>query len=101
MSNYKPIILLSNLDKTIEKLMHNRIIQFHENKEIISTAHTIITLIENVQSALDNNKFAWLLLKNLEKAFDLVDHNIILIKLNYYGIRGIANVCFKSYLSNE
>ena len=111
-SNYRPIYLFSNLDKIIEKLMYNRIIRFLEKNKIIyykqfgfrknfSTAHAIITLIENIQSALDNNKFACGIFIDLEKAFDTVDHNILLSKLNYYGIRGIANDWFKSYLSNR
>ena len=78
--------------------MYNRIIQFLEDNKIIyykqfgfcknfSTAHAIITLIENVQSALDNNKFACGIFIDLEKAFDTVDHSILLSKLNYYGKR--------------
>ena len=92
--------------------MYNRIIQFLEDNKIIYykqfglrknffTVHAIITLIENVQSALDNNKFACGIFIDLEKAFDTDDHNILLNKLNYYGIRGIANEWFKSYLSNR
>ena len=48
--------------------------------------------MENVQSALENNTFVCGIVIDLEKAFDTVDHNILLHKLNYYGIRGIANV---------
>ena len=103
--------LLPNLDKIIEKLMYNQIIQFLEDKKVIyykqfgfcknfCTVHAIITLIENTQSVLDNNKFAYRIFIDLEKAFDTVDHNILLSKLNYYGIRGIANDWFKSYLSS-
>ena len=102
MSNYRPIYLLSKLDKIIEKLMYNKIIQFLEDNKIIyykqfgfhknfSTGHAIITLIENIQSALDKNKSACGIFIDLEKAFDTVDHNILLNKLIYYGIRGIAN----------
>ena len=90
--------------------MYNRIIQFLEDNKIIqykqfgfrknvSTAHAIITLIENVQSALDSNKFSCVTFIALEKAFDTVDHNILLSKFNYYGIRSITNDWFKSYLS--
>ena len=67
MLNYRPISLLSNLDKIIEKLMYNRIIQFLESKNIVyykqfgfrknfSTDYVIITLIENIQSAFDKKK---------------------------------------------
>ena len=94
MSNYRPISLLSNLDKIIEKLMYNQIIQFLEDNKIIyykqfgfrknfSTAYAIITIIENIQSALDNNKSACGIFINLEKAPDTFDHNILLSKLNY------------------
>ena len=69
MSNYRPISLVPNLDKIIEKLMYNRIIKFIENNKIIyynqfgfrknlSTAYAITTLIENVQSAHNNKNFA-------------------------------------------
>ena len=112
MSNYRLISLLFNLDKITQKLMYNRIIQFLEDNKIIyykqfgfcknfCTAHAIITLIENVQSALDNKKFAYGIFIDLKKAFDTVDHNILLSKLNYYGMRGIANDWFKSYLINR
>ena len=78
---------------------------FFEDKNIIyykhfgfrkdfSTAHPIITFIENVQSALDNNKFGCGNFIDLEKAFDIVDHNILQSKYNYYGIRGIENDWF-------
>ena len=90
--------------------MHNQIIQFLEDKKIIyykqfgfhknvSTAHVILTLIENVQSALDNNKFACGIFIVLEN-FYTVNHNILLSKPNFYGIRGIKNDWFNSYLSN-
>ena len=49
---------------------------------------------------MDNNKFAVGVFVELQKAFDTVDHNILLNKLDHYGIRGVANNWFKSYLSN-
>ena len=111
-SNDRPIFLLSNLDKIIEKLMYNGTIQFLQDNRIIyykqfgfhknfSATHGNIALIENVQNALDNNKFACRIFITLEKEFDTVDHNIFLSKLNHYGIRGIANDWFKSYLSSR
>ena len=70
---------------------------FHKN---VSTAHVIFTLIENVQSALDNNKFACEIFIVLEN-FHTVNQNILLSKPNFYGIRAFKNDWFNSYLSNR
>ena len=111
-SNYRPISLLSNIDKIFEKLMHSRLIEFLEEKQILhyrqfgfrkdfSTNHAILTLLESIQKALDDGQFACGIFIDLEKAFDTVSHDILLEKLNHYGIRGIANDWFRSYLSDR
>ena len=111
-SNYRPISLLSNIDKIFEKLMHSRLIEFLEGKQILcyrqfgfrkdlSTNHAILTLLESIQKALDDGQFACGIFIDLEKAFDTVGHDILLEKLNHYGIRGIANDWFRSYLSDR
>ena len=100
-SNYRPISSLSNIDKTFEKLMHSRLIEFFEEKQILyyrlfgfsrdlSTNHAILTLIESIQKALDDGQFACRIFIYFEKAFDTVSHDILLEKLNHYGIKGIA-----------
>ena len=111
-SNYRPISLLSNIDKIFEKLMHSRLIEFLEEKQILhyrqfgfrkdfSTNHAILTLLESIQKALDDGQFACGIFIDLEKAFDTVSHDILLEKLNHYDIRGIANDWFRSYLSDR
>ena len=101
-SNYRPISLLSNIDKSFEKLIHGRLIEFLEGKQILyyrqfgfrkdfSTNHAILTLLESIQKALDDGQFACGIFIDLEKAFDTVSHDILLEKLNHYGIRGIEN----------
>ena len=111
-SNYRPISLLSNIDKILEKLMHNRLIKFLTEQKILylkqfgfsknfSTTHAIINLIDSIENAFDKNKFACGVFIDLKKAFDTVDHEIFLKKLWHYGIRGIANDWFKFYLINR
>ena len=110
--NYRPISLLSNIDKLVEKLMFKRLYSFLTKYKIIyslqfgfrenhSTNHTLIYLTETVRNALDNNCYASGIFVDLQKAFDTVDHDILLYKLNHYGIRGIENKWFKSFLSNR
>ena len=110
--NYRPISLLSNVNKIFEKLMYKRLYSFLEEQKSIydyqfgfrqyhSTTHALIDLTEDVRKAIDNNKFSCGVFIDLQKAFDTVDHNILLKKLEYYGIRGIANDWFYSYLKNR
>ena len=66
-----------------------------------STSHALIDLTEDIRETVDNNMFAIGIFIDLQKAFDTADHNILLSKLNHYGIRGVANKWFSSYLSNR
>ena len=110
--NYRPISLLSNIDKIVEKIMHKRLYCFFTKYKIIynlqfgfrsghSTTHALIYLTEQVRKALDSNCFSCGVFVDLQKAFDTVDHEILLHKLSHYGVRGIENNWFKSYLSNR
>ena len=109
MSNYRGTSVRSNIDKFFEKLMHSRLFEFLEGKEILycrqlgfgkdlSTNHSILTLPESIQKALDDGKFACVIFIDLEKA---IDTDILLEKLNHYGIRGITNDWFRSYVSDR
>ena len=111
-SNYRPISLLSNINKIIETLMHKRLYKFLTIHNCIydlqfgfrekhSTNHALLHLTEDIRSALDDNSFAVGVFIDLQKAFDTVDHKILLDKLDYYGIRGLANDWFRSYLTNR
>ena len=66
-----------------------------------STSHALTSLTEHIREALDNNKFACGIFIDLKKAFDTVNHDILLRKLSYYGIRGLSNEWFKSYLTDR
>ena len=66
-----------------------------------STSHALIDLVEYIYKSLDENKFVFGIYIDLKKAFDTVNHDIMLSKLQHYGIRGSALEWFESYLSNR
>ena len=66
-----------------------------------STSHAIITLVEKVSKALDTGKIVVGVFLDFKKAFDTVDHTILLRKLQLYGIRGNIHAWLYSYLNNR
>ena len=65
-----------------------------------STVHALISLTENIRKNLDQGNIRCAIFVDLQEAFDTVEHNILLSKLENYGMHGLANEWFKSYLSN-
>ena len=111
-SNYRPISLLSNLNKILEKIMHKRIYAFLEKYEILyelqfgfragySTTHALIHMTETIRSALDSGSVTCGIFVDFQKAFDTVNHEILLKKLEHYGFRGVINSWFRSYLTGR
>ena len=110
--NYRPISLLSVFSKIIGKLMHKRLYDFLEINNVIdplqfgfrkkhSTAHALTSLTEKVKQIIDDGNYSCGVFIDLKKAFDTVNHQILLKKLEHYGMRGIPLDWFKSYLSNR
>ena len=66
-----------------------------------STNHALISITEKIKKSLDNNEYSCGVFLDFQKAFDTVNHEILLKKLHHYGIRGITNKQFKSYLNNR
>ena len=92
--------------------MASYVIDFFENNNMLykyqfgfrknhSSSHAIITLVERVSKALDTGKYVVGVFLDLKRAFDTVDHSILLNKLYLYGIRGNIYNWFKSYLTNR
>ncbi len=111
-SNYRPISLLSSFSKIYEKLMHTRILEFlslngslFENQYGFrpgrSCEHALLNAQNKILHALNKKEIALLLLIDFSKAFDVIEHPIMLKKLEHYGVRGIALEWFTSYLNNR
>ena len=90
--------------------MYKRLYTFFDNKNIYdlqfrfkqqySTSHALINITENIRISLDDGNIVCGVFVDLQKAFDTVDHQTLLAKLNYYEIRGVSNDFLKPYLSN-
>ena len=111
-SNYRPISVLSNFSKIYEKIISNRLQSYIDSKKILSnvqygfqsnhsTYMAILDMYSKISSAIDKDEFSIGIFVDLSKAFDTLNHDILLQKLEYYGIRGIPLKWFKSYLSNR
>ena len=109
-SCYRPISLLISLSKILEKAMFTRVISFLERFNLLhknqfgfrsrrSTVDAIAKMSEKIRFANTNACCAIFL--DLKKAFDTIDHQILLRKLDSIGIRGVANEWFRSYLTDR
>ena len=108
-SNYRPISLLSNINKIFEKVMYSRVYDFITKSNCFyplqfgfrskhSTNHALISIVDKINEALDKKKVVGSIFVDFQKAFDTVNHEILLRKLSHYGITGHINDWFRSYL---
>ena len=111
-TNYRPISLLSIFNKIIEKLLYKQLYDFLSNNNILfdnqfgfrknrSTTLALIQITERIRESIDNKKFGCGIYIDLSKAFDTVNHDILLKKLEHYGVRDTSLLWFKSYLKNR
>ena len=111
-NNYRPISLLSTFSKIMEKLMATRLTSYLDLHGIIypkqfgfragySTTHSLIDITENIRKTMEAKKYGCGVFIDVKKAFDTVNHDILLNKLEHYGIRESALDWFKSYLSDR
>lgn len=111
-TNYRPLSISSSFSKLFEYAMLDRLISYIDKHSILanqqhgyrvnrSTITAIHAFFDRVIEDLDSNKFSVGIFCDLSRAFDCVDHDSLLTKLQGYGIRGVAVRWFESYLSNR
>ena len=92
--------------------MHSQLYDFFEYHQVLfknqfgfrkkcSTAHSLIEITEKIKESIDSGKFGCGIFIDLKKAFDTVNHDILLRKLEHYGVRGPILKWFESYLTNR
>ena len=111
-SNYRPVSLLSNISKILEKAMYTRLYKFLDKfkrvykkqfgfRNLHSNNDALVSITEEIKQTLDRDEFACGVFLDFQKAFHTVNHSILIAKLTHYGIRGIALDWFQSYLTNR
>ena len=111
-SNYRPISILPVFSKLLERIMYNKIYSHVTNNHLLytkqfgfqkqcSTEYAILQLTKEILNSFEKNQFTLGVFIDLSKAFDTVNHKILLTKLTYFGIEGTQLKLFQSYLHNR
>ena len=111
-SNYRPVSLLPCLSKILERIVYDRCYNFLKSKNSLykrqygfrqmhSTYMAVFDFIKDINYAVDDNMYTAGIFMDLSKAFDTIDHDILLYKLYHYGFRGVSYNWFANYLSNR
>ena len=108
--NYRPITVLPSVSKIFERLMQKQMLPFVQSilspllccfREGYGTQHALLRLIETCNKLIDSGGIAGAVLTDLSKAFDFLDHELLIAKLNAYGFSRSALLFVRSYLDNR
>ena len=112
LNNYRPISVLPSFSKILEKIVYIQLINYFNYYNLLtpaqfgfragfSTSDALHNFLDYVYRAMDNLEFTVCILLDLSKAFDTLNRDILIKKLEYYGIQGVAKLWFVSYLTNR
>ena len=112
LTNYRPISVLPCFSKILERIMYDRLFSYSSQEKILyskqfdiqsghSTEHAILQLVNQIHESFENSLYTLGVFIDLSKAFDTVNHSIILKTLEIYGILGKNPEWLKSYLINK
>ena len=111
-NNFRPIAVLPVLSKVFEMVLKNRLLNFFESNNLFadeqfgfrkhkSTSKAVLSIVNYILENLDIGHITCASLIDLSKAFDCVNHSLLLEKLYFYGVRGISHDLLRSYLSDR
>ena len=110
--NYRPVSVLPTFSKILERIVHDRCCDFLVKNNVLyqkqygfrnnhTTYLAVLDFVKEVNKAIDDDKLTVGIFMDLSKAFDTIDHTILLDKLYHYGFRGVSHAWFSDYLSNR
>ena len=110
--NYRPISLLSSISKIFERVAFNQLYDYLTSNGLLyesqygfrklhSTELAALEFTDRISQEMDAKKIPFSIFLDLSKAFDTLDHKVLLTKLHYYGIRDITLNWFRSYLTKR
>ena len=112
MDNYRPISLLTSITKLFEKVVFTQLNDYFRNNDLFydsqygflkdhSTEYAAMELTDKILKAIDDKNISLAIFMDLSKAFDTLDHGILINKLAHYGIHGTTFQWFSSYLTDR
>ena len=112
LSNYRPISLLPTISKIFERILYNQLYEYFNSNNLLaeqqygfrtnhSTEYAAVRLVDTISKEMESGSTPTALYIDLSKAFDTLSFDILLYKLNYYGVKGNAFKLLKNYLTNR